>query len=309
MPVSLTHSPGVRPTVLPPAPRGARGPAPTTPATQPPVGPATTPGAASSSPPIEQHASNLRFGGAGLPRPAAPRAPTGAAARPPGSGRSGTPAELRLRFQQEASTFEGVSFDLSPPEGTSWADAKQEFEQHYQAARAQQRFAEADSDPLPPTMRKPAGPAAGARGELSPTLSRGTGREGTAPGGGAPHGSSGTKATAPVNRSAFDGVDFDLDNDPDLKKELLALNARHAPPQAKASSVPPDPQRGATTTWKAGVFARTRSASQGDVPRPTPTGTGQDSPARRATKKEGGLREALKRWWSEPGVRVSRSRK
>lgn len=221
MPVSTPHSTGVHPNVLPQAPKGARGLAPATPATRPPVEPVARPAAASSSPPVEPHASNLTFGGAGLSQPAAPRGQPRAAARPAGSGRSGTTEELRLRFWQEteeteASTYEGVSFDLSLPAGKSWADTKEEFDQDYkdyQAARAKQ-LAETDSNPLSPT---------------------------TSP--------SDTQNTSLPTRSVYDGVEFDvnidlddldlgLGKDPGPKKEPLELNERHAPPPRKACPAP-----------------------------------------------------------------------
>lgn len=304
MPVSTPRSTGVPPRA-PHLPQGTRGPTPAAPATRPPVKPVATPGAASSSPPVEPHASNLTYAGARTAQRTAAQAP----ARAPG-GRTGTPSELRRRFEEETSTFQDVSFDLSPPDGTSWADARTEFEQGYrayQAASADRQFPQADDHPLPPTMRQRAGWAASASDERSPAMKSGAHPEGHTPDGSAAQGSSDTTATTHATRCAYAEVDFDLDNDPDLKKELLALNAKYAPPEAKASSAPPEQPR-RDTAWKVGVFARKRSASQGDEPRPIPTGASKEAPVKSAPSKEGRLKQLL-RWGSEFRVRAREPKK
>lgn len=296
MPVTTLPATGARHPVPSQQTKVLRRPAPATPATKPTVEPATTQGTEPSSPPVEPNAPNLQCSDAdaGLSQPA-PKTP---------GPRSGNARELLARYRAEnpedkhedkhedeaASVFKDVVFDLSPPPGTTWEQIRQEMFGH---------------DPATP----PSAPAAPARDELPPTMNRRAAPDGRTPASHTRQEPSGTGATAPPpsgTSGAHEGVDFDLDNDPGLVGELRALNDKYAPPQAKAEAA--SARQGSATAWKAGVFARTRSASQGDVPRPTPAEAGRDLPATHPSKKEGGLREKLKRWWSEPGARVGRSK-
>lgn len=283
MPVTTPHATGAHHPVLPRPPKGLQGSAPAKTTSKPPVEPVAAQNAKPSSPPVESNASNLRCSeaDAGLSQPAAPGARGRTAhreARAPG-GRSGSPKELLARYREEnpeeESIYKNVSLDFSLPAGQSWDDVRLQL------------------------LDKPEPPAEPAEASPPPTSGKQAHQDSPRATGPTPQDASSTKTEAPPSSSTGNthaNVDFDLENDPDLKRELLALNAKYAPPEAKAPSAPLGPQ-----VWKAGVFARKRSASLEDVPRPTPAATGKDASAKKAPSEEGGLKRLFKRL-TEPRI-------